>query len=272
MKQKLSLFENTDIRKVYKNNTWYYSINDVISYLTDSSNPTEYIKKIKQKDIELQHNWNTICINLNMSTKDGKIRKVMSSDVVGILRIIQNITTEKTEHIKMWLAQLGNERLEEIYNPELLMDRMKIIYEMKGYSNSWIEKREKEITARHSLQEEWKKIGISLLSEDYLILRNEIYQSSFGISLSEYQKLKDVNQEYVLKDSMTNLELAILNLSEVAIAEFHQQKHHSSIDGLKHDINEMGNIINKTKTDIEFSLNKSIISKENYMNLTHDKP
>ena len=156
MNDKLSLFEGKEIRKVYKNNKWYYSIIDVISVLTNSSNPSEYLKKIKQRDKYLETNWSLLCININMQTKDGKIRKVIASDTTGVLRIIEAISSSEAEKIKMWLARLGNERIDEINNPELAMDRMKKIYELKGYSKGWIEQREREITTRHSLKEEWE--------------------------------------------------------------------------------------------------------------------
>ena len=214
MNNKFALFEDTKIRKTYKNNKWYYSITDVISMLTDTSNPNQYLKNIKSKDIELKNNWNTLCINLNMQAKDGKIRKTMTSDTEGILRIIQSIQSKKAENFKRWLARLGKERLEEIDNPELAMDRMKHIYEQKGYSSFWIEQREREITSRHTLKEEWNKRGITKTREE-LILNNEIYKSSYDIDTDEYQNIKGINELSYLKDSMTVLELALINLNEV---------------------------------------------------------
>lgn len=268
MNNKLALFEETKIRKVYKNNKWYYSIIDVISLLTDSSNPNQYLKNIRTKDLELEKNWNNLCININMQTKDGKIRKTMTSDTVGILRIIESIHSEKAEKFKMWLARLGSERLEEINNPELAMDRMKQIYEQKGYSSIWIEQREREITSRHSLKEEWNKRGIKP-GQDYLILINEIYKSSFGIDSNEYKDIKGLDDLNYLKDSMTNLELALTNLNEIIAIEFHQKNNSSGIEQLKNDLSEVGNIINNTKNSIETKLERKIVSSENHMNLTN---
>lgn len=268
MNNKLSLFEEKEIRKVYKNNKWYYSIIDVISTLTNVSNPSEYLKKIKQRDKELQKNWSILCINLNMQTKDGKIRKAMASDATGILRIIETISSPEAEKIKMWLARLGYERINEINNPEIAMDRMKKTYELKGYSKGWIEQREREITTRHSLKDEWEKRGIKQ-QRDYLILVNEIYKNSFGITTNEYIKLKEIDDLGYLKDSMTNLELALTNLAETITADIHKKNNSQGIDELKKDINSVGKIINKTNRDIEDKLDKEIISKENYMNLTN---
>lgn len=268
MSNKLALFEEKEIRKTYKNNKWYYSITDVISILTGSSNPNQYLKSIKSRDIELKNNWDIICTNLNMQTKDGKIRKTMTTDTQGILRIIQSIQSPKAENFKRWLAKLGSERLEEINNPELAMDRMKQIYEQKGYSSTWIEQREREIMTRHSLKEEWYKRGIKP-GQDYLILTNEIYKSSFGIDSNEYKDIKGIKELSYLKDSMTNLELALTNLNEVLAIEIHQKNNSSGIEELKKDLSEVGKVINDTKNNIETKLERTIVSSENHMNLTN---
>jgi len=270
MINKLALFEEKEIRKIYKNNKWYFSIIDIISNFTDYSNPTQYIKNLKLKDSGLQKDWNNICILLNMQTSDGKVRKVMTTDTVGALRIIESIQTEKAEPIKKWLAKLGYERIEEISNPELLMDRMKQIYESKGYSKGWIEQREREISTRHSLKDEWESRGIKQ-SVEYILLTNEIYKSSFDINIDEYQKIKGIKELGYIKDSMTNLELALINLGEVTTAELHNKKNSRNINALKEDIAEVGKLINNTKKEIENKLEKPIISSENYMNLTNNK-
>lgn len=267
MNNKIALFEESKIRKVYKNNEWYYSINDVITLLTDTKNPYEYLKKIKQKDKELERIWHQICIHLNMVSTDGKIRKVMTSNTKGILRIIESISSEKTENIKIWLAALGTERLEEINNPELLMDRMKKLYELKGYSKGWIEQREREITTRHSLKEEWETRGIKE-RKDYLILTDEIYKSNFNINIKEYQNIKNIDDSSYLRDSMTNLELALTNLIETTTLELHKKNNSQGIKELSKDIDEVGNLFEHTKKDIENKLDKKIVSPENYMNLT----
>lgn len=268
MNTKLALFDEKEIRKIYKNNSWYYSINDVISYLTDSTNPSENIKKLKQKDKELARIWNTLCININMQSKDGKIRKVATSNNIGILRIIESITSPKAEEFKMWLARLGKEKIEEIDEPELAMNRMKKIYELKGYSNTWIEQREREITTRHSLNEEWIKRGIKK-SREYQILQNEIYKSNFEIDITKYKKIKGIDENENLKDSMTNLELALINLSEATTIELHNKNNSQGIELLKKDINDVGDLIKNTKINIENKIDKTILSSENYMNLTN---
>ena len=269
MREKLSLFDDKEIRKVYKNNKWYYSVHDVISIFANSSNPTQYLKNIKEKDLMLAKDWDKLCLLINMHTKDDKIRKVIATDTFGILRIIESVQSEKVEPIKRWLAKIGYERIEEISNPELLMDRMKKIYELKGYSKGWIEQREREITTRHSLKEEWKNRGIQE-NGDYVILTNEIYKSNFNLNIEEYKNNKGIHDEKLLKDSMTILELSLTNLSESIIIELHHKNNSHGMEMLKQDILEASSIINNTKKEIEIKLERGIISNENYNNLTHE--
>lgn len=266
MNHKLSLFEDTNIRKIYKNNNWYYSLIDIIIYYTDETNPNQYLNKIKNKDKYLKDNWSALTINLNMRTKDNKIRKTICANNVGTLRIIENIVSPQVDDYKLWLARLGAERIEEINNPEILMDKMKTIYKLKGYSDSWINQREKEIAIRHSLKEEWIKRNIDL-SKDYKLLINEIYKNTFGQTLNNTKQIKDINDEQLL-DSMNNLELALFNLSESAIVELHRLNQSNNIDNVQDDIKEIGNIIQHTRLNLENKLNKSLISSENKNNLT----
>lgn len=269
MNHELSLFEDTNIRKIYKNNKWYYSLNDVITHYTNTNNPTEYLNKLKSKDKYLKDNWQLLTINLNMKTKDDKIRKILCTNNLGILRIIQNIISSELDEYKLWLARLGEERIKEINNPELLMDKMKEIYKLKGYSDSWINQREKEITIRHSLKEEWLKRNIDL-SKDYRLLMNDIYKNTFSKNIEETIEIKNINDINLL-DSMNNLELALFSLSETLTLELHNKNKNNNLKEIKEDINEVGNILDNTKTNIENKLNKSIISKENHTNLTNQK-
>lgn len=256
MNNKLALFEEKEIRKVYKNNKWYYSIQDVISLLTNSKDPCQYLKKLKTKDKELQNSWDIICTPINMQTKNNQIRKIQSSDTMGILRIIESIQESKAEPIKRWLAKIGSERLEEINNPELAMDRMKELYESKGYSKSWIEQREREITTRHILFEEWKSRGINK-NIDYIILQNEISKSILAKNIDEYQ---DIKENGTIKDTMTNLELALINLEELTILEIHNKNNSNGITEIQKDINIVSNIFKDIKKEIELILDSNIVN------------
>ena len=267
MKYKLALFEEKEIRKTWKENKWYFSILDVVYVLTDSNDPKQYIKKLKSRDDALQNNWGTICTLLEMPTKDGKKRKIQVSDTAGILRIIQSIPSPKAEPFKIWLARVGSERIEEINNPELAMDRMKQIYERKGYSKSWIEQRERGITTRHNLTDEWKERGAQI-GKDYAILTNEIYKSGFGLSAKEYKNVKRLHESQNLRDSMTNIELALTNLGEATAVEFHKKNNSQGLTKLKNDMNKAGKVLNKAKQEIEQELERPIVTSQNYIELT----
>ena len=270
MNNNLALFEEKEIRKTGENNKWYFSIEDVVYALTDSKDPKQYIKKLKTRDNELQNNRGTICTLLEMVALDGKKRKIQMSDTEGILRIIQSIPSPKAEPFKRWLAKVGSERIDEINNPELAMDRMKQIYEKKGYSKSWIEQRERGITTRHNLTDEWKERGAKV-GKDYAILTNEIYKSGFGLSAKEYKNIKGLHDSQNLRDSMTNIELALTNLGEAAAVEFHKKNNSKGMNELKTDMNKAGKVLNKAKTEIENELEKSVVTKENYIELTNNK-
>lgn len=267
MNNKLALFEEKEIRKTWKKNKWYFSIVDVVYALTESNDPKQYIKKLKSRDYELRNNWGTICTLLGMPTKDGKIRKIQMSDTEGILRIIQSIPSHKAEPFKRWLARVGSERIEEINNPELAMDRMKQIYEKKGYSKSWIEQRERGITTRHNLTDEWKERGAQI-GKDYAILTNEIYKSGFGFSAKEYKNIKGLHESKNLRDSMSNIELALTNLGEATAVEFHKKNNSQGLKELKKDMNKAGKVLNKAKQEIENELERPVVTSENYIELT----
>ena len=270
MNNKLALFEEKQIRKTWEGNKWYFSIEDVVYALTDSRDPKQYIKKLKTRDEELQNNWGTICTPLEMIAKDGKMRKIQMTDTEGILRIIQSIPSPKAEPFKRWLAKVGSERIEEINNPELAMDRMKEIYERKGYSKAWIEQRERGITTRHNLTDEWRERGVSK-GKDYAILTNEIYKSGFGFSAKEYKDIKGLHESQNLRDSMTNLELALTNLGEATAVEFHKKNNSIGVQELKKDMNKAGKVLNKAMTEIETELNRPVVTSENYIDLTENK-
>lgn len=268
MSDKLALFEEKQIRKTWKDDKWYFSIEDVVFALTDSSDPKQYIQKLKKRDEHLNQGWVQIVHTLKMDTKGGK-QKMNCADTEGILRIIQSIPSPKAEHFKRWLAKVGSERIEEINNPELAMDRMKQIYEKKGYSKSWIEQRERGITTRHNLTDEWKERGAKT-TLDYAILTNEIYQSGFGLTAKEYKNIKGLHDSQNLRDSMTNLELALTNLGEATAVEFHKKNESVGMFELKNDMNKAGKVLNKAKQEIEKELERPIVTSENYLDLTNN--
>lgn len=267
MDNKLALFEEKQIRKTWENDKWYFSIEDVVYALTESKDPKQYINKLRQRDDYLNKGWVQIVHTLKMDTKGGK-QKINCADTEGILRIIQSIPSPKAEPFKMWLAKVGSERIEEINNPELAMDRMKQIYEKKGYSKSWIEQRERGITTRHNLTDEWKGRGVSN-KKDYAILTNEIYKSGFGLSAKEYKNIKGLHDSQNLRDSMTNIELALTNLGEATAVEFHRKNDSIGIKELQTDVNKAGNVLNKARQEIENELERPVVTSQNYIELTN---
>lgn len=269
MNKNLALFEEKEIRKTYVDGKWYFSIEDVVYVLTNSRDPKQYINKLRKRDLFLNEGWVQIVHTLKMETNGGK-QRINCADTEGILRIIQSIPSTKAEPFKRWLSKVGSERIEEINNPELAMKRMRELYEKKGYSKSWIAQRERGIATRNSLTDEWSDRGAKT-SIDYAILTNEIYKSGFGITAGEYRDIKQIHESQNLRDSMTNIELALTNLGEAAAVEIHQKNDSYGMPNLKIDVNTAGKIMNKAKTELEGVLERSIISSENYIDLTNRK-
>lgn len=269
MNKNLALFEEKEIRKTYVEGKWYFSIEDVVYVLTNSRDPKQYINKLRKRDLFLNEGWVQIVHTLKMETNGGK-QRINCADTEGILRIIQSIPSPKAEPFKRWLAKVGKERIEEINDPELAMRRMRELYEKKGYSKSWIAQRERGIATRNNLTDEWNDRGAKT-GVDYAILTNEIYKSGFGITASEYKDIKQIHESQNLRDSMTNIELALTNLGEAAAVEIHKKNDSYGMPNLKTDVNKAGRIMNKAKTELENELERSIISSENYIDLTSNK-
>ena len=268
MNNKLALFEEKEIRRTYQEGKWYFSVVDVVFALTNSKDPKQYINKLRKRDETLNKGWVQIVHPLKLDTNGGK-QSINCADTEGILRIIQSIPSPKAEPFKRWLAKVGSERIEEIQNPELAMDRMKELYEKKGYSKSWINMRERGIATRHNLTDEWKERGISKGIE-YAILTNEIYKSGFGVTAKEYKDIKGLHESENLRDSMTNIELALTNLGEATAVEFHKKNDSKGLKELKNDMNEAGTVINSAKKEIERKLERPIVTSDNYIELTED--
>ena len=267
---KLALFEEKEIRREWYNEDWYFSVEDVVQILTDSVDVKQYIKKLKARDEELNNNWGTICTLVKMKAKDGKIRRIRTANTKGILRIIQSIPSPKAEPFKLWLAQVGSERLDEIVNPEIAINRAKETYIRKGYENNWIAQRLKTIENRKELTDTWKERGAK--DRDYAILTNEIYKSTFNMNTTQYKELKGINKtKRNLRDSMGKLELAITNLAEVTANEMHNTNNSFGLEELKDDVQEAGKITGKARKEIEEKIGKKVAEKTNYTNLTDNQ-
>jgi DNA-damage-inducible protein D len=219
---RIIIFQEKQIRRVWHNEAWWFAVSDVVETLTDSTDVKQYIKKMRSRDPQLDANWGTICTPLAMLAPDGKIRKANAANAQGIFRLVQSIPSPKAEPFKQWLAQVGYERLQEIENPELAAERARQLYKEKGYPDEWIDMRLKSIDVRQQLTDEWKGRGVQAGTE-YAILTAEIARATFGVSPSQHKEIKGLKREN-LRDHMTNLELIFTMLGEestrvVAVSE-----------------------------------------------------
>ena len=263
----IKLFQDKKIRSVWNDEEeqWYFSVYDVVEALTDSKDPKQYIKKMKSRDAALKLIWGTICTPLRMMALDGKPRKVQSANVKGLFRIIQSIPSPKAEPFKQWLAQVGYERLLEIENPELAQERMKELYEKKGYSKDWIDKRLRGMAIRQNLTDEWKRRGITA-EQDYAILTAEISKATFGMTPSEYKEYKGLTKKNQnLRDHMDDLELIFTMLGERVTTEISQQEEPNTFEESRQIAKRGGNVAGVARKETEKELGRSVSNPNNYL-------
>ena len=263
----IKLFQDKKIRSVWNDEEeqWYFSVSDVVEALTDSKDPKQYIKKMKSRDEALKLIWGTICTPLRMIALDGKPRKVQAANVKGLFRIIQSIPSPKAEPFKQWLAQVGYERLLEIENPELAQERMKELYEKKGYPKDWIDKRLRGMAIRQNLTDEWKRRGISA-EQDYAILTAEISKATFGMTPSDYKEYKGLTKKNQnLRDHMDDLELIFTMLGERVTTEISQQEDPESFEESRQIARRGGNVAGVARKETEKELGRSVSNPNNYL-------
>jgi len=260
----IALFQQKEVRRVWHDNEWYFCIVDVVGVLTDSVNPQGYIKDIRRRDEWLAEGWGQIATPLTVDTAGGK-QKVNCANIEGILRIIQSIPSKKAEPFKRWLARVGKERLDEIENPELAQERMKKLYEQKGYPKDWIDKRLRGMAIRQNLTDEWEERGIRE-QRDYAILTAEISKATFGMTPSEYKAYKNLpaKSKANLRDNMTDLELIFTMLGEKVTTEISKEEKPSIMNEHKSVAKRGGKVAGKARLDAEKEIGKSIISEDNY--------
>ncbi|MDD3175553.1 MAG: Bro-N domain-containing protein [Candidatus Nanoarchaeia archaeon] len=263
MENAIKLFNNTKIRVEWNSEEekWYFSIVDVIAVLTESSDPSAYWRKLKQRLKEEGNQTVTNCHTLKMLASDGKMRLTDVADTEQLLRLIQSIPSKKAEPFKMWLAKVGRERIDETEDPELSIDRAMRTYLQKGFSEDWINQRLKTIEVRKQLTDEWNRVGISK-QEDFAILTNEITKAWSDKSIKEYKEFKGLKKEN-LRDNMTNLELVLNMLAEVTTKEFSKKENPSTLDESKLVAKKGGSVAGNARKDIENKLGEPIISSKN---------
>ena len=263
----IKLFQDKKIRSVWDETEqqWYFSVVDVVAALTDSVNPTDYLKKMRKRDASLAAYLGTNCPQVEMMTESGKRRKVLAANIKGLFRIIQSIPSSKAEQFKLWLAQVGYDRIQEIENPELAQERMKELYEQKGYPKDWIDKRLRGIAIRQNLTDEWKERGITEKS-DYAILTAEISKATFGLTPSEYKKYKGLmKKNQNLRDHMSDLELIFTMLGERVTTEISQKEKPDTFIENKQVAQRGGNVAGVAREQAEKELGRSIVSNQNFL-------
>ena len=263
----IKLFQNKKIRSAWNEdeNQWYFSVYDVVEALTDSNDPKQYIKRMRSRDEGLNSNWGTICTPVEMMALDGKNRKIQAANVKGLFRIIQSIPSPKAEPFKQWLAQVGYERLEEIENPELAQERMKELYEKKGYPKDWIDKRLRGIAIRQNLTDEWKRRGITKES-DFAILTAEISKATFGMTPSEYKEFKGLTKKNQnLRDHMDDLELIFTMLGERVTTEISQKENPETFSESKRIAKRGGDVAGVARRETEKELGRSVSTPDNFL-------
>ena len=261
---KIALFKGKQIRKTFYNNEWWFSVVDVIEVLIGSQNANDYWyrMKVRVKD-EDGFELSTICRQLKLESADGKKYKTDCANTEGIFRIIQSIPSPKAEPFKRWLAKVGYERVQEIEDPELATKRTRVLYKTKGYSDDWIEKRMRGIAIREELTDEWQKRGAQE-KKDYQILTAEISKAAFGVTPSEYKKLKGLKREN-LRDHMDDFELIFTMLGERSTTEIHRMENTKGVKKLKQDAKRGGNIAGIARKELEKEIGKQVVSKKNYL-------
>jgi len=261
---KIAIFKNKKVRKTIHNDEWWFSVVDVIQALTDSVNPNDYWyrMKVRVKD-EDGAELSTLCRQLKLEAPDGKKYNTDCANTEGIFRIIQSIPSPKAEPFKRWLAKVGYERVQEIENPELATKRTRMLYKLKGYPDDWIEKRMRGIAIREELTDEWQKRGAKEQKE-YEILTAEISKATFGVTPSEYKKLKGLKRQN-LRDHMDDFELIFTMLGERATTEIHRTEDSQGVSKLKKDAEAGGDIAGGARKNLEKRLKRSVVSKKNYL-------
>ena len=258
----IQLFEGKRVRIVWdaEQEKYYFSIVDIVQVLTDSSDAKQYIKKMRARDPELDSKWGTICTPVEMRAFDGKRRKVQAADLQSIFRLIQSIPSKKAEPVKQWLAKLGEQRIDQMIDPEQTFQMAVEDYRRQGYSDKWINERMRSIEMRKELTDEWHRAGITE-QKDFAILTNVLTQAWSGMTTGEYKRHKGLTKEN-LRDNMTNVELALNTLAEVTATEISRQRNPKGMAQSRQTAKEGGEVARNARADIESRLGHSVISSE----------
>ena len=255
----IQVFEGQNVRIVWdeKEEKYYFAVSDIVQVLTDTTNPTDYLKKMRQRDKELAKGWGQVVTLLSYQTLGGK-QKINFADLEGIFRIIQSIPSKKAEPVKKWLAEVGAQRIDQMIDPELTFQMAVEDYRRQGYSDRWINERMKSIKMRKELTDEWERSGIHE-QKDFAVLTNILTKAWSGMTTGEYKQYKGLTKEN-LRDNMTNIELALNTLAEVATTEISRQRNPKGFDESRQTAQAGGRIAKNARHDLEKELGHSVVS------------
>ena len=259
----IKLFEEKRVRTVWddQQEKWYFSVVDVVAVLTDSANPTDYLKKMRKRDPELAAFVGTSCPQVAMLTETGKKRQTLAADTEAIFRIIQSIPSPKAEPFKLWMARVASERLDQMQDPELSINQALMDYKRLGYSDNWINQRLKSIEIRKELTDEWKRHGLQE-GVQFATLTDIIYQTWSDMTAREYKRFKGLKKEN-LRDNMTNKELVLNMLAELSTKEISENRNPETFSEHMHIAQEGGEIARNARMELEEKTGKAVISPMN---------
>lgn len=267
---KPTVFEEREVRRVWKDEQWYFSVIDVVAILSGSERPRKYWDDLKRKLNSEGSQLSEKIGQLKLVSSDGKKYLTDVASLKGIFRIIQSIPSPKAEPFKIWLAKVGQERIEEIQDPERAIIRAKNIYEQKGYDDDWIAKKMRGINIRNTLTDEWKEHGAKV-GVDFAILTNEIYKGAFDMNAKEIKDFKSLDNPDNPRDHMSELEIILTMLGEATTTEISKKKNSQGFKKLKKDAKIGGSVAGRTRKDIENKTGKKLLSKDNFKNLEAKK-
>ena len=261
-----NLFEGNKIRSIWNSDKeeYYFSVIDIIGALTESNDPSHYWRTLKSRMIKEGNETVTNCDTFKLEAKDGKLRNTDMLDTKGIFRLIESVPSPKAEPMKMWLANLGKERIDEVFDPEIAGNRIINYYRKKGHSDEWIKKRLTGMVDRFKLTDVWKDGGIEKPTH-YAMLTNEIYKSWSGMKASEYKAYKGIRKES-LRDNMTDIEVLLTDLGEIATRDIAKSLHPQGFKENMKIARKGGQVANDARKSYEKATNKSAVSNENYLN------
>lgn len=264
---KIQLFENQTIRTAWdaEQEEWYFSVVDVVHALTDSTDPKQYIKKMRSRDPELGGKWGTICTPVEMVAADGKKRKIQAANIEGLLRIIQSIPSPKAEPFKLWLAQVGRERIEETIDPEQAIDRALETYQRKGYSPDWIHQRILAIRVRNELTAEWQARGVEQ-GREYAILTDEITRAWSGMTTKQYKQLKGLKKQN-LRDNMSTTEIILNMLAETSTKDISQKEQPEGFEESRQVAKRGGRVAHIARQALEAETGEPVVTSQNAVQL-----